>query len=30
VLDHLGFTPRHVADEAARVLSLIREGGIKQ
>jgi transketolase len=30
VLDHLGFTPRHVADEAVRVLSLIREGGIKQ
>ena len=30
VLDHLGFTPRHVADEAVRVLSLIREGGITQ
>jgi transketolase len=30
VLEHLGFTPRHVADEAARVLSLIREGGIPQ
>jgi transketolase len=30
VLDHLGFTPRHVADEAVRILSLIREGGITQ
>jgi transketolase len=28
VLDHLGFTPRHVADEAQRVVSAIREGGI--
>ena len=30
VLEQLGFTPRHVADEATRVLSLIREGGITQ
>jgi transketolase len=28
VLDQLGFTPRHVADEAQRVLTAIREGGI--
>jgi transketolase len=28
VLEQLGFTPRHVADEALRVLSAIREGGI--
>ena len=28
VLSQLGFTPRHVADEALRVLSAIREGGI--
>ena len=28
VLEHLGFTPRHVADEALRVLSHLREGGV--
>ncbi len=28
VLEQLGFSPRHVADEAIRVLSAIREGGI--
>jgi len=28
VLEHLGFTPRHVADEAQRVLSLLRQGGV--
>jgi transketolase len=30
VLEHLGFTPQRVADEAARVLSLTRQGGITQ
>jgi len=28
VLEHLGFTPRHVADEAQRVLSHLRQGGV--
>ncbi len=28
VLEQLGFTPRHIADEALRVLSTIREGGV--
>ena len=28
VLEHLGFTPRNVADEALRVLSHLREGGV--
>ena len=28
VLEHLGFTPRHVADEALRVLSYLRQGGV--
>jgi transketolase len=30
VLEHLGFTARHVADEAVRILSDIREGGVTQ
>jgi transketolase len=30
VLENLGFTPQRVADEAARVLSLTRQGGITQ
>jgi transketolase len=30
VLEKLGFTPQRVADEAARVLSLTRQGGITQ
>jgi transketolase len=28
VLEQLGFTPRHIADEALRVLTHIREGGV--